>query len=180
MIQTGSGHCSTWRYLSSFTYASWAFRRRFRLQERQEPPRNSLFPRMKNRNSRDGFHFLRRSSGRRCASWWHALFGSGAPVRGLRMQSFSRDPSPGDGGHPRTTAVSVADLLGGVIEGQVPGVDRSFAAKSATGRNGSTGDITGWRSGRSAGRCAGSGNYRPPATALNLDGLAFVADYIVS
>ena len=48
-------------------------------------------------------------------------FGSGAPVRGLRMQSFSRDPLPGDGGHPRTTAVSVADLLGGVIEGQVPG-----------------------------------------------------------
>ena len=47
--------------------------------------------------------------------------GSGAPVRGLRMQSFSRDPLPGDGGHPRTTAVSVADLLGGVIEGQVPG-----------------------------------------------------------
>jgi hypothetical protein len=47
--------------------------------------------------------------------------GSGAPVRGLRMQSFSRDPLPGDGGHPRTTAVSVAGLLGGVIEGQVPG-----------------------------------------------------------
>ena len=46
---------------------------------------------------------------------------------------------PGDGGHPRTTAVSVADILGGVIEGQVPGVDRSFAAKSATGRNGSIG-----------------------------------------
>jgi hypothetical protein len=37
------------------------------------------------------------------------------------MQSFSRDPLPGDGGHPRTTAVSVADLLGGVIEGQVSG-----------------------------------------------------------
>jgi len=48
--------------------------------------------------------------------------GSAAPVRGLRMQSFSRDPLPGDGGHPRTTAVSVADLLGGVIEGQVPGL----------------------------------------------------------
>jgi len=46
--------------------------------------------------------------------------------------------------------------------------------------SGSTGDITGWRSGRSASRCAGSGNYLPPATALNLDGLAYVSDCIVS
>jgi hypothetical protein len=50
----------------------------------------------------------------------------------------------------------------------------------ANDRSGSSGDITGWRSGRSAGGCAGSGNYRPPATALNLGGLAFVSDYIVS
>jgi len=47
--------------------------------------------------------------------------GSGAGVRGLRMQSFSRDLLPGDGGHPRMTAVAVSGLLGGVSEGQVPG-----------------------------------------------------------
>ena len=36
------------------------------------------------------------------------------------MQSFSRDLLPGDGGHPRMTAVAVSGLLGGVSEGQVP------------------------------------------------------------
>jgi hypothetical protein len=43
--------------------------------------------------------------------------------------------------------------------------------------SGSTEDITGWRSERSTGRCAGSGNYRPAPTALDPDGLAFVSDY---
>lgn len=36
------------------------------------------------------------------------------------MQSFSRDPVPVDGCQPRTTAVAVADFLGGLNEGQVP------------------------------------------------------------
>ena len=36
------------------------------------------------------------------------------------MESFSRDPVPVDGCQPRTTAVAVADFLGGLNEGQVP------------------------------------------------------------
>jgi hypothetical protein len=45
------------------------------------------------------------------------------------MQSFSRDPLADDGGNPRTTAVSVADLLGGVIE--VPASTRALHAVGA-------------------------------------------------
>ena len=51
----------------------------------------------------------------------YVVDGSAAPVRGVRLQSFSRDPLAVDGGHLRTTAVAVAGLLGGVMEGQVPG-----------------------------------------------------------
>ncbi len=36
------------------------------------------------------------------------------------------------------TAVAVSALLAGVSEGQVSGVDRSFASKSAAGSNGAT------------------------------------------
>ena len=35
------------------------------------------------------------------------------------MQSFSRDPLPVDAGHPRATAVAVADFRGGVSEGHL-------------------------------------------------------------
>jgi hypothetical protein len=36
------------------------------------------------------------------------------------MQSFSPNPLPVDGSDARTTAVAVAGILGGVIEGRVP------------------------------------------------------------
>jgi hypothetical protein len=35
------------------------------------------------------------------------------------MQSFSQDLLPVDGGHPRTTAVAVTGILGGMSDGQV-------------------------------------------------------------
>jgi hypothetical protein len=47
--------------------------------------------------------------GRQCE---YAVFG---------CRSFNRDPLPLEAGHLRTTAVAVADFLGGVSEGQISG-----------------------------------------------------------
>jgi hypothetical protein len=61
-----------------------------------------------------------------------------APVRGLRMTSFSSDLVTVGGCHLRMIAVAVRNFLDGVGNGQVSGVDRSIVEKAAAGSYGSS------------------------------------------